>query len=510
LAAALAAVSVLLAGLATPAAAQTPLSAIDWLSNSLTTPPARTAPRRGADISRNAMPEDVSVTGIAGTSPDGVGLLPTRVTGLPRGLWGDSRSADLAARLRADRIDMLPAMQDLLYTLLLAELDPPTDADPGAELFLTRIDTLLTLGALEQARSLLKLSGRGKPELFRRAFDVSLLLRVEDEACQTLRSTPSLSPTFPARIFCLARGGDWSAAALSLGTGRALGFITDYENGLLGRFLDPVLFENDPRIAIPAKPSPLVFRLLEAIGEPLPTASLPRAYAWADLNANTGWKAQIEAAERLVRSGAIDPNQLLGLYDERRPAASGGVWDRVRTVQNLDKALNAENPQSVTAALPAAWQEMTRAELEVPFAKLFAFRLKGLDLDPAIRELAFKIGLLSDDYETVANAYDPQSDRERLLRDIARGQAGDTTPTDPMARAIQDGFRADAIPERLQPLTSANRLGEAMLRAISLFADGARGNLDKLTDALAFFRAVGLEDPARRAALQLLLLERRR
>jgi hypothetical protein len=499
-----------LAGLAgAPVAAQTPLSAIDWLSNSLATPAPRAPAGGGSDISRNAMPQDISVSGISGTSADGVGLLPSRVTGLAPGLWGQSRSADLASRFRADRFDMLPAMQDLLYTLLLAELDPPADADPKADLFLTRIDTLLALGALQQARSLLKLSGQNRPELFRRAFDVSLLLRLEGEACQTLRSTPALSPTFPARIFCLARGGDWAAAALSLGTGRALGFITDYEDALLGRFLDPVLFENDPRIAIPAKPSPLVFRLLEAIGEPLPTASLPRAYAWADLDANTGWKAQIQAAERLVRSGAIDPNQLLGLYDERRPAASGGVWDRVRTVQNLDKALNAENPPSVTAALPAAWQEMQRAELEVPFAKLFSFRLKDMQFDQPTSDLVFEIGLLSDDYEAIANAFDPVTDRQRLLVAIARGQPGDIAPDNPMEGAILDGFRADGVPVRLQSLTSQDRLGEAILRAISLFASGARGNLDVLRDALAFFRAVGLQDVARKAALQLLLLERR-
>ncbi len=41
-----------------------------------------------------------------------------------------------------------------------------------------------------------------------------------------------------------------------------------------------------------------------------------------------------------------------------------------------------------------------------------------------------------------------------------------------------------------------------------LFGRGADGNLGDLTDALAMFRAVGLEDTARRAALQLMLLER--
>ena len=46
--------------------------------------------------------------------------------------------------------------------------------------------------------------------------------------------------------------------------------------------------------------SPLLFRLHEAIGEPLPTGALPRAYAVADLRDLAGWKPQLEAAERLA------------------------------------------------------------------------------------------------------------------------------------------------------------------------------------------------------------------
>jgi hypothetical protein len=52
------------------------------------------------------------------------------------------------------------------------------------------------------------------------------------------------------------------------------------------------------------------------------------------------------------------------------------------------------------------------------------------------------------------------------------------------------------------------KTGEALLRAIALFDAGADGDLRSVTDALAVLRAVGFEDVARRAALQLLLLDR--
>ena len=50
-----------------------------------------------------------------------------------------------------------------------------------------------------------------------------------------------------------------------------------------------------------------------------------------------------------------------------------------------------------------------------------------------------------------------------------------------------------------------DRLGEAILRATLVLSDKARDPSD-ITDALALLRSVGLEDLARRSALQLLLL----
>ena len=488
--------------------ARVPLSAIDWLSDSLSTPIAPPRAPSSAPLSpQSRHGGDVTVSPLSGTSADAVGILPA--AGLPAGLWGKSRTEDLIFWLSAERPELLPAMRDLLYTLLLAELEPPSDAGPDARLLLARIDRLLVLGALPQAGELLESAGQDSPSLFRRAFDIALLLRREDAACARLRARPALSPTFPARIFCLARGGDWNAAALSLEVGSALGHIPVAERELLARFLDPLLFENAPRLPPPERMSPLKFRLLEAIGEPLPTAGLPVAFAWADLDHTSGWKNQIEAAERLVRNGALDPNRLLGLYTERRPAASGGIWERVSRIQALEGALARSDARSVGEALAPAWEAMRAAELEIAFAQLFAHRLARLELPGAAARLAFEIGLLSDRYKAVAAARSPEGERAALLRALALGRPGPVQAAEPLAAALQDGFRAEGIPLRLRALAEGGRLGEAILRAIELMNSGAQGELDELSDAIAFFRAVGLEDTARRAALQILILERR-
>ncbi|MES2541924.1 MAG: hypothetical protein V4583_15285, partial [Pseudomonadota bacterium] len=98
-------------------------------------------------------------------------------------------------------------------------------------------------------------------------------------------------------------------------------------------FLDPDLFEGEPVPPAPSPVTPLDWMIYAAIGEPLPTEGLPIAFSYAELSPRVGWKSQIEAAERLTRAGTIPPNVILGLYTEREPAASGGVWDRVATFQ---------------------------------------------------------------------------------------------------------------------------------------------------------------------------------
>lgn len=493
--------------------ADQPLSAIDWLSQSLVTPeaqplvPGATEP---AIAISGASADGVTVSTLDGTSPDAVGLLPARVTGLPQDLWGLGHSAEIEALLTAQRQEDLPALQGLLLTLLLAEADAPADSGGTGQLLLSRIDKLLAMGALDQARSLIDAAGpASSPQMFRRAFDASLLIGDENKACDILKASPGLSPALPTRIFCLARAGDWDAAALVLGTAQALGTVTPEDAGLLARFLDPAQHEGEPPPVPPSPVTPLAMKMFDAIGEPLPTTTLPLAFSYADLGDTAGWKAQIEAAERLARVGAIAPNLLLGLYTERMPAASGGVWDRVDAFQNLDEALTRGDLAATEQALPVAWDAMTSVELEVPFAILFADRLQALPLRGDAAELAFAVALLSPGYERLAARFTPTSLRDVFLVGLAKGRLAGLTPPDSMARAIAPAFLNPVIPDDTAPLFDQRRTGEAILFAMQRIAQGVQGNLAGVTDGLSVLRRIGLEDVARRTALELMLLERR-
>lgn len=482
------------------------MSAIDWL----TIPPADA--RAGQvllepPVTENGSGPEITVTPLASLDRP-IGLIPAHVTGLSADLW---RASDLNELIRLiDAVDVAgsPAMQTLLYTLLLAETLPPQGVDAAETFLQARLDRLFDLGAVEPAQAMIELAGPEEtPQRFAFWFATTLLSGDEDHSCAALNRSPHLSEDYAARMFCTLRKGDWSAAAVMLDGARALGLMPQAQLFLLDRFLNPDLYELAPPLRVPDAPDPLTFRLFESIGEPMPTAPLPRAYAVADLRDIAGWKAQLEAAERLARTGAISPNRLLGIYTDRLPAASGGIWDRVEALQQFETALGARSPDAVARTLPEAWAAMRAAGLEVVFATLFADQLAAQTLrDPAAKALALRIPLLSPQYETAA-AESPDTPETAYLMALARGEPPQQAETE-LQQAISDGFaNPPTAPAALQPYLDAGQLGEAILRGIALFDSGRQGNLDDLTGALSLLRSVGLEDTARRASLQLLLLE---
>lgn len=495
-------------------AEEEPLSAIDWLTRphgQAEAPPARLAPdRRAPPVSgvAEAIPTNpITVTPLGAPEPGAAGVLPASVTGLPRTLWAGSDPARLAPLLRDLPWAGVPAVDDLAKTLMLAEADPPRGASraDAEALLLARIDQLVERGALDAARALIERAGARTPERRRRAFDAALLLGDESAACQAVDSDPRTGGDYARRVFCLLRRGDWAAGALTFDGARALGALDPVEEALLATFIDEEMAEG-PLPPAPAQPTPLAFRLYDALGQSVPTGDLPVAYALADLREVTGWKAQLEAAERLARAGAIDGNALMALLTEREPSASGGVWDRVAAIQALDAALAQGEAGAVAGALPPAWEAMAQAGTTVALAPALAPRLEGVALDGRAAELALRLALLAPGYEPAARGWtgDGGSEIATLLA-VARGEAP-RPATEPLARAVAAGFDGRPAPERLAALAVEERLGEALLMVVSDVAQASDGDLERLPEALRFLRRAGLEDVARRAALQLLIL----
>ena len=488
-----------LVGTIAPAQNLEPLSAIDWLSQSVEDTPNPVVNEPSA--SSGALAPEVTVTPLGEPNQSYVGLLPPDVSGLPHDLWRFSDEATIIALTQAETMSSLPALQDFLTVMMLAEVDAPINGETHGPLFLSRVDKLLELGAIDQAQALLTQSEPRTPELFRRWFDVALLNGSEDAACDLMQARPAVAPTYPARIFCLARANEWTVAALTLNTHRVLGDVTDEEEQLLSRFLDPDLYEGEANLSPPERISPLVFRMREAIGEGLTTQSLPLAFAHADLRHTTGWKARLEAAERLSRAGVLDPNVLQALYTSRTPSASGGVWERVKAFQRFDNAVQNRAPDDILDWLEPAWSAMKEIKAEVAFATLFAADLQSVPQNA----LTQTIGLLSHDYDKVSDA---GGDHNAFALMVAQGTLPQSPPRNAKQRAVFAAFSNSKATDVFEDLLTQNKHGEAMLRAIAVFNTGLNGDPQSVTEALTVFRRAGHDGFAHRAALQYLLLER--
>ena len=492
-----------------------PLTAIDWLSESVEQPQVlevkpvlgtratRAPDANEAPVTNSAISPFVSVVSLSRAKPRVLGLLPPSSTGLPINLWDGSETAILIELLQAGLIDTLPAIQDLLLTLTITQANPPHETSTPDDFFLARVDKLLDLGALEPAQAMLEAASPDTRNLFRRWFDVSLLTGTEDAVCQSLSNKPELAPTPSALIFCLARSGDWSAATLTLNTGMVLGDIDAETGALTAQFLDPDLYEGEQALKLLERTTPLTFRMFEAIGFPLTTSDLPRAFSHADLRSNVGWKSQLEAAERLSRAGAISDNSLLGLYTTRVPAASGGVWGRAKAVNGLNTALTGNDPETTYQAILDLWREARPVGVVVPLARVFARQLIHAETGHE-SSIVFKFLLLSDQYEQAA-LIENLATTDPFLAAVARGDPSNALSIYADYLLVQDAFVAH--PDlALVSMARRGRIGEAILRALATLQQGINGDQTAFKEGFATLRALGLEDVARRVALQYLLL----
>ena len=488
------------------AAETEPLSAIEWLSDSIDIP--QTAPEVGAGDTAATLPPAITVAPLDAPVPDRAGLMSARSLGVDADLWGRSASSDIARAiaLLPDARPAPPSLRAFLHDLLVVRLDPPVDATEDDSLYLARLDRLLELGHLAAAKRLIDAAGAPEPRRFRRAFDIALLTGTEADACKVIEETPDISPTYPARIFCLARGGKWDVAAITLGNAEALGILSEDEDKVLLHFLDPELFEGEPLPPPPRLPSPLVFRLYEAVGERIPTEHLPVAFAVADLTDTVGWKTRLRAIERLTAADAVPFERLLSVYSERAPAASGGIWERVRAIGDLLAAVENSDPDALSQSLPLAWSTANDVGYEAALARWLAPKLHGKKLDGPSEHVAFEVALLAGRADLAAE-FAASTPFDRFLLAVANGETAPPADADPLGRAILRGLSAIEPSQSHRSLIDDGRAGEALLSALSDLMDGAAGNPDRTANALALLRHLDLEWLARQAAVELLLKE---
>ncbi|MEX0969497.1 MAG: hypothetical protein WD046_03505 [Paracoccaceae bacterium] len=501
---------------AAPLAAQAPSSAIDWLSNAIENPPRYYIPP--PTQSRLPADDSVRITPLENLDRESVGLIAPALAGFSPDMWGDAAAADAIARILGFRPSALPEANALFRRLVLAQANPPLGADAATSVLLARVDQLFAMGALDEAETLIVLANPDETELFRRWFEISLLVGRTVAPCEALRKTPALAEDLSTRAICLARAGDWNAAATSVSLGAALGEIGESRTELLIRFLDPELFEDEGYPAFPPSMTPIDFALREALALPRPLGRIAPPYLFVDLALSTPLRQRMEAAERLVETAAITPPLLFAIYRGGRPASSGGIWGRAAAVQALDMALSEDDDTVLALAVNLAYSAFAEPSLMTAMAYEFAPQLAARSPSAPLETVAQSIQRLL----LLAGADAPQWYEQmaqddtalELARRIYIGEPldGENAPSAPLMRGIYAAFTSQtpvhAHTATALALLEAGQQAPAVLMALGLLADGADTGPADIALGLWLLRKAGQENPARRLAVQLLLLER--
>lgn len=505
---------------ALPAEAQSPRSAIPWLSESIRTAPPPDLPEMTVGVRPGAVapfPDgeiETSVLGEAGLN--GIGTISSTSLGLPAAPWGDI-SALRARQIVADaHPGQTPAAQKLFRDLLLMAAEPPIGAGASNALLLARIDRLMEAGLLADAEALITRAGVTDPEMFRRAFDIGLLTGRIEDVCARLRRSPTLSPTLPARVYCLAQTGEWAAADLTLSLGRGVSGIGPVEEELLARFLDPPAYEDTEAPPHSDPLTTLEHVLRESVGLPRPAGALPLAFYHLDADPDMPPRTRIAALEKLVRAGAVDPAALFDALRAGKPAASGTVWDHAAAVQALDRAFAIGEADAIGTALEDADRLFIGLGLRPALSSIYRQQLLALpvgQLDNRDRRRLAHLLILAGEADAGLGAMPEQDDGfDAMVRALSDPSLAfpDCSGCDALRQAIALGLRGYAPPDEatafLVQMIEKGEIAGVLYRVLDLLSGGPSGDPRNLASGLYLLRVAGFADRARQVALETLLL----
>ena len=448
--------------------------------------------------------EQIIVSPLGSIQKNAVGILSPEGANLSRDFWRYSTATSLAKQINPYSETAPFAVTALTTRIMLAELTPPTSQATRSDLLLARLNYLTSAGQLEAVEALLTKAGADDPHLFPIWFNTALISKRTDAACLAMKENQTLAPNLESRVFCLARAGDWNAAALTLRMGGTLGSIDEYHHALLERFLDPELYEDNLDPGSPAKMTPLVYALRDALALPIARLRLPLAYQHSVISGHMGWQNRLFATESLVRSGAIRPDFLEYQYSEGKPSASGGIWDRVSAFQKLNAAIKDKDAIGIAEHIPRVYNLLKPLGLLPALAEITAPDLLNLDVKIQQNPYVFNLLALSvkggSTIDLPLAATDFQIQLLDILNETQIGVVGR------LETAVFQGLSWDLDMVPLSRSALDGQMGTAVLSAINLLHDGVNADPSAIAIALVTLRAADLDQDARAIAIELLIM----
>jgi hypothetical protein len=484
---------------ATPAVAlaQTTGNAGDSGTGSSTSPAEDQGPAVPAPVEATTIPAPPGVVVNTLGSIDGpaVGLLEDTTGGLGTQMWSGASRAELEEELaRIPVVTTNRTVRELSRRILLTAAETPVG--PGKRpLIAIRLERLLDAGFIDEAGTLAAKAELPNNDEFARVQAEALLYAQRDSDLCSDKTAARLSSAEPfwlqLRAYCYEIGGDAAAADLTRSVMSAQG-----DN-------DPIL---DATLAGDAKgvqaadvtrPTAVDIYLLRKAGGTV-TAELAAplgtpANLLATRDAHNSPADRLAAAERIVSTGALAPDELRAIADvQAQDSETAGDTSFLAVQSALRRKASLESTPDGKLALAVQADAMS-APYPV-FAALQSDTISSMPAEPASGKsaiLAWRVLLSDGKPDAAAPWIGPPDSPETAQAGIALDLVAPTPERDARAQDDIAWFVAHATPETGTPAAAALAIGmwQALGRTLTPDAVG----LDAALSTQAF---AGFELPA--------------
>lgn len=264
----------------------------------------------------------ISVNKLGEIDSNTVGALDPNTQGLGIDMWKGTK-ASLVERLlpRIDGLSPLPTARQLARRLLLTAARPPEGAWPKdrPSLVARRIGRLLAFGDVSAANRLLRVvpSHVEEEPVARARMNAAFLANDRNAACGEAQAAAGQHTDVvwrKALVFCQYVAGEAAKAQIGVGLLREQGVKDEAFFSLAQRLAG----DKETSFSVPARLTPLHLAMMRAAGvkfsETLTDTADPGALRAIALSPNAGIDTRLEAAERALAAGVLEPEKLRQVY----------------------------------------------------------------------------------------------------------------------------------------------------------------------------------------------------
>ncbi len=435
------------------------------------------APETAAPAGNGLLPLPVASDALGAVDPDSLGVLSADAGGFGPDLWDGVDRAQVRALLadmpgRYRNAALRGIAQRLLLTAAPAPAAGPNGAPDAPGLLQLRLDALMAMGAVDDARRLLDTVPQGRMDaaLIALRIDLMLLANTLDDACALTSQELERHPTPPLRraaILCQARSGQTAASAFGLTLLRDEGLTDPYFAALIGRIGDPAAAPVAVDEAVtPASLTPLHLAAMRTAGAAPPATVLeiaaPAVLASLATSGPGAPADRLAAGMRAAAMGALDSDALASLFatypltedDLARPISRAAELPPAEALALLYRAAESQTVKAARAEAMLTAMRQADGSGDLPVVARLLAPLAS-DMTPApelswFAPAAARLALLNGDLpgadDWIAIADPPEADRpaDRPGLMLARQLADPTAPPATAAARAWAAAKQDA------------------------------------------------------------------